>query len=373
LNVGKRAFAYSSSLQNLSTDNLRYIGYKSFRNAFPSNATISFKSEVLETIDTLAFYGNQTGNVSYGFNTDPLSCIGAFSYCSALKNISLSENLSNLPARTFEHYPGLEYMLIPSKVQEVGHNAFTWCKNLRIVKIPNSVKSIGKEAFSYISANKHITLPSHLTTLNDSILFASTNNGERIEELTIPAGINRLYEVESRGITPRLGLYVMGDKIPENLNDFIANDYDETFDFMTTKNYPDNTYRYGIYVKKSVYDEKYPDGMFMHHHVSYQVPVKMCNAAGVGLEYKSLCRDFDVDLTHTNDNLPEVVEPLRAYVVQEVEGDLRMVFLQELKYIPSRLKANVTDENGNRYQGVDEYVGVVLRGTPGYTYHYKNR
>ena len=39
--------------------------------------------------------------------------------------------------------------------------------------------------------------------------------------------------------------------------------------------------------------------------------------------------------------------------------------------VPSRLKANVTDEDGNRYQGVDEYVGVVLRGTPGYTYYYE--
>ena len=97
----------------------------------------------------------------------------------------------------------------------------------------------------------------------------------------------------------------------------------------------------------------------------------MTNAAGNPIEYKTLCRDFDVDLTHTNDNLPEGIEPLRAYVVEDVDGDLRMVFLDEIKYIPSRLKANATDENGNLYQGVDEYVGVVLRGTPGYTYYYE--
>ena len=47
------------------------------------------------------------------------------------------------------------------------------------------------------------------------------------------------------------------------------------------------------------------------------------------------------------------------------------VFLREIKYVPSRLKANLVDEDGNRYQGVDEYVGVVLRGTPGHTYHYE--
>ena len=65
------------------------------------------------------------------------------------------------------------------------------------------------------------------------------------------------------------------------------------------------------------------------------------------------------------------MQPFRAYVVEDVNGDLRMVFLNEIRYIPSRLKANATDEYGNLYQGVDEYAGVVLRGTPGYTYYYE--
>ena len=97
----------------------------------------------------------------------------------------------------------------------------------------------------------------------------------------------------------------------------------------------------------------------------------MTNASGEPIEYKTLCRDFDVDFTHTNDNLPEGVRPLRAYVVEDVDGEMRLVFLNELKYIPSRLKANTTDEYGNLYQGVDEYVGILLRGTPGYTYYYE--
>ncbi len=82
--------------------------------------------------------------------------------------------------------------------------------------------------------------------------------------------------------------------------------------------------------------------------------------------YKTLCRDFDVDLRYTNDNLPDGIEPLKAYLVDDVDGELRMVFLNEIKYIPSRLKANVEG-----YEDVDEYVGVVLKGTPGYTYYYR--
>lgn len=104
----------------------------------------------------------------------------------------------------------------------------------------------------------------------------------------------------------------------------------------------------------------------MEFNVSYEVPVTMTNAQGEGIIYKTLCRDFDLDLRHTNDNLPEGIEPLRAYLVDDVEGELRMVFLNEIKYIPSRLKANVEG-----FEDVDEYVGVVLKGTPGYTYHYR--
>jgi len=79
----------------------------------------------------------------------------------------------------------------------------------------------------------------------------------------------------------------------------------------------------------------------------------------------TLCREFDIDLTHTNDNLPEGVEPLKAYIVGDADGDMKIVFMDEVTYIPSRLRAN---EKG--YVGEDEYVGVVLKGTPGYTYHY---
>jgi hypothetical protein len=176
-----------------------------------------------------------------------------------------------------------------------------------------------------------------------------------------------------------LNLFIMNDEIPDTLKrtKVYASDKMDTYGKTT------------FFVKPSVYHEKYPDGKWsgtyiqdpryssmnkpvaFDHRVEYKIPVTMKNASGSPINYKTMCRDFDVDLSHTNDNLPEGVEPLRAYLVEDVDGDLRMVFLKEIKYIPSRLKANVTDGEGNLYQGVDEYVGVVLRGTPGYTYYYE--
>ena len=73
-----------------------------------------------------------------------------------------------------------------------------------------------------------------------------------------------------------------------------------------------------------------------------------------------------MDLRYVNENLTEGQGRLSAYVVDDANGELGMVFMDEILYIPSRLKANV--EN---YTGEDEYVGVVLKGTPGCTYYYQ--
>ena len=76
-------------------------------------------------------------------------------------------------------------------------------------------------------------------------------------------------------------------------------------------------------------------------------------------------RYFDVDLRHTNDNLPSGVAPLKAYIVSGIDTDNNAIILQEITYVPSRLRSN---EDG--FKGYDEYVGVLLKGTPGYTYYY---
>ena len=117
-----------------------------------------------------------------------------------------------------------------------------------------------------------------------------------------------------------------------------------------------------IYVKPSVYEKYKDNAIYNSLNLSDSIPVTF----PANKKYVTLCRDFDVDLRHVNDNLPEGVEPLKAYIVDDADGDLKMVFMDEIKYIPSRLKANV-----DGYKGMEEYVGVVLKGTPGYTYYYQ--
>ncbi|MDD6552141.1 MAG: hypothetical protein PUF37_00940 [Prevotellaceae bacterium] len=114
------------------------------------------------------------------------------------------------------------------------------------------------------------------------------------------------------------------------------------------------------YVKPSVYEACKDSAKYASLLLTDSIPVTF----PAGKKYITMCRDFDVDLRHANDNLPAGIEPLKAYIVDDVDGDLKMVFMDEIKYIPSRLKANVEG-----YKGYEEYVGVVLKGTPGYTYY----
>ena len=304
---------------------------------------------------------------------------GCFQDCTSLEKLTNLENtqITSIPGNCFKNCINLNISYVPQTVKTIGSEAFESCHVLRVVKIPNSVIEIDEKAFGNTYNMSHITLPSWLSTLNNYI----QDNVQKAREITIPAYIAnensnikymmplRFYTADTATVYSR-SIYVMGDSIHPTLGDRYSQ-----------YNHKNTT----IYVKKSVFESKYPNGIFnytqknsngaitlsINYDVSYKVPVSMTNASGNPIEYKKLCRDFDVDLTHTNDNLPEGVEPLRAYLVEDVDGDLRMVFLNEIKYIPSRLKANITDENGNRYQGMDEYVGVVLRGTPGYTYYYE--
>ena len=316
---------------------------------------------------------------------------GAFAGCKSIRNVTL-----------------------PNSLDTIHEYAFYQCKNIRVIKIPNSVRHVGISAFDECQAMKHVTMPSWATSIGPNVV--KNFNTDVLTEFTVPAYVTSFHGVKDIYYTPftDMSVYFMGDSIPNHYEDplrwadYRTYEYDEdgvrhaaytskhvvwsdtteigcystsgysnapvkllkTQYANINSNYPHYNLQ-KLYVKKSVYFDKYPDGKWRGYDVGYQVPVTMKSASGTPIEYKTLCRDFDVDLTHTNDDLPEGVQPLRAYVVEDVDGDLRMVFLREIKYVPSRLKANLVDEDGNRYQGVDEYVGVVLRGTPGHTYHYE--
>ena len=384
---------YKEGCQSLSKkiSNITKVVFPSSLKKIGHAAFLGCDIDTIKLHEGLEFIGDASfaccKNLKYAYvpktvtQTDKHTGAGIFNICENLSKVDWYAPI--LPQGLLSSCYSLPSFTIPDYVEEVGAQAFSYCTSIRLIKIPNSVKAIGKQAFQNCTLFTHVTLPSHL----DNYVEGMIHKDDKIYEYTIPANITTPGMIGCSTSTSIVGwnynrllnIFIMNDEIPDTLK--------------RTKVYTSNKIdTYGkttFFVKPSVYHEKYPDGKWsgtyiqdpryssmnkpvdFDHDVSYKIPLTMKNASGSPIAYRTMCRDFDVDLSHTNDNLPEGVEPLRAYLVEDVDGDLRLVFLNEIKYIPSRLKANVIDGEGNLYQGVDEYVGVVLRGTPGYTYYYE--
>lgn len=77
----------------------------------------------------------------------------AFSGCTALKHIKLSNNLMSIQADAFEKCSSLTSMIIPGSVISIGFASFISCDKLRTVYIPSSVIHYGLYAFSGCSSD----------------------------------------------------------------------------------------------------------------------------------------------------------------------------------------------------------------------------
>ena len=388
-------FANCTSLHDvILPDGLLYVD--GFRNC-TSITHIEFP-EGLYSVD--GFYGTSLQEVRIPGSVK-IAGMYAFAECNNLTTAIFEEGAEKIGYNMFENCTNLSKVTLPSTLNEIHDYAFFNCSKLeylntlgcvhnigymngnasvifynsaiRQLPLPNSLTSIGRDAFANMQNLNHVSLPSHLEEVHTDIFF----NDRNIKELTLPASLTSFndgilcYYKDSNGYTrlwencPAKAIFVMGDEIPNALVYCHGNSYGS---------------RPTIYVKESVYIEKYPNGQFTateagtgttyNFPVSYKIPVTMGTTTSdySTSNFKSMCRDFDADFSDPNVTDPE----LKVWLAADYNGNNHNVMMQQLNYVPSRLKANVTDpETGELYQGVDEYVGVILEGTPGKTYYYK--
>ena len=346
--IGDNAFYKCSGLTGDLTipNGVTTIGESAFMNCTGLNGKLTIPGSVVK-IGNNAFTAcrNLTGDLII---PNSVTTIGksAFANCSGLTgDLTIPNGITKIAENVFSGCSGLKGKLtIPNGVTSLGFSAFQ-NTHFTTVLIPNSVLGIGNNCF-YLMGGKgfsnttHVCLPSLLEELgmhdNDE------NDGYKTTEITIPC-------------------YALYDNDHNNFNGFKSVFYMGT-DLANTGNFSSSKNNDHVYVKPSVYEKYKDDATYKDLNLSASIPVTF----PAGKEYVTLCRDFDVDLRHANDNLPEGIEPLKAYIVDDANGDLKTVYMDEIKYIPSRLKANV-----DGYKGMEEYVGVVLKGTPGYTYYYQ--
>ena len=86
----------------------------------------------------------------------------------------------------FERYNGLDdEIILPSGIEEIGSDAFSFNKTLRIVVIPEGVREIGNDAFWGCEALEQVFLPSTL----EKIEYNAFRNCESLTEIIIPDGV----------------------------------------------------------------------------------------------------------------------------------------------------------------------------------------
>ena len=312
------------------------IGTATFQYCFGFTGSLSIPNSVT-TIGNYAF-SNCTGFTGSLSIPNSVTSIGDYAFydCTGFTGpLTIPNSVTSIGDYAFFDCKGLSGLLsIPSSVTTIGSGAFHSCSSFTQTNIPNSVTKIGGRSFYNCAGLTHICFPSNVITMP-----GRQTNSTSEETIPYTACNSSLGTFDSFS-----SLFYMGT------------DLSNSGELINSKNIGN------VYVKPSVYGKYKDDTKYNSLNLSASIPITF----PADKKYVTLCRDFDVDLRHANDNLPEGVEPLKAYIVDDANGDLKIVNMNEIKYIPSRLKANV-----DGYKGMEEYVGVVLKGTPGYTYYYQ--
>ena len=104
---------------------------------------IRFSAPVI-TVDDGAFFRNGSSSLTSVILPSCVETIGtkAFGNCSALKDITIGENLKAIMPKAFSSC-GIESINLPEGLEEICYDAFWGCDNLTSVRIPQSVINLG--------------------------------------------------------------------------------------------------------------------------------------------------------------------------------------------------------------------------------------
>lgn len=133
-----------SKLSSVKISTVKYIGKRAFRSC-SSVTTINIPN--CEEIGSSRYQDD-----------------GCFYECSNLKNVALSDKLTEIPSGCF-YKTGIEKIVLPKNLLSIGERAFDGAK-LTDIEIPEGTKTVGFYAFSNCPLVS-ITLPSSLESISD--------------------------------------------------------------------------------------------------------------------------------------------------------------------------------------------------------------
>ena len=116
----------------------------------------------------------QIGDDVFSYNTAITSIVipntvkvirsGAFSGCSSLSQITLSESLESIGEEAFRG-SGIKEVRIPDSVTSIGERVFYYCENLENVVLPGGLKIIAEGMFTGCNSLKEIEIPNQVSVI----------------------------------------------------------------------------------------------------------------------------------------------------------------------------------------------------------------
>ena len=99
----------------------------------------------------------------------------AFAYCTALQNINIPQNVTNIGVSAFLQCKSLTSITIPSGVTSIKTSAFVLCTSLRSIELPDHLVSIGNSAFVGCSSLESIVIPAEVTSVRQFAFSGCTS------------------------------------------------------------------------------------------------------------------------------------------------------------------------------------------------------
>lgn len=430
--IGNLAFSHCENLPNWGGDelqcklpkNIKEIGNQAFRDCYKFNGTLTIPASLTDTIQYAAF-ARCSGIDTLKFEAkSQIKVIGsyAFRYCTDLKSIEIPSGVHRIGYMAFQNCNQISNLILPETVDTLWFNAFQDLRSLKVVKLPNSLRQIEAGTFSHNESNYHISFPSRLEVMG--LQNVLTKN--KATEITVPATVHHIFQYEEwlkedgtdlyadyeeTENDPNIAVYTYHDKQTNIKNYFFMQ---STADALTDMlNNGDYRYYIGTVDEEGVYDidEKYTENVEMKNRsvwnmfkerlidkgVTFYVKPSVYNAVKqavpegneikvdykipvtfkAGLQFTTLCRDFDIDLTAKiidddgNPTQEKLSSRLRAFIPVSYNQETGKLQMTEVDYIPSRTLANSkgnvfenkTQDNGSLYTGIDQYHGIILMRT----------
>ena len=149
----------------------------------PSSISVSEKEYEVRFIELNVFYNNTTvSEITIHANNHFQLKPNQFSGCSALRNISFGEGITEISDNAFFGCTSLEVVTLPTTTLLIGNSSFSGCSKLATINLNVGIKTIGESAFKGCTSLATLNLGDALEGINVNAFQGCTS----LTDVTLP-------------------------------------------------------------------------------------------------------------------------------------------------------------------------------------------